>query len=86
MYMKDKERRITLRLNQEQFDFLSKDCETLGITPSAYLRMIINTTMTFTKTAQQSLNDVKCQKVAQDDIGEKVNASNDDKNNFDDIV
>lgn len=44
-YEKDKSQRLTLRLSQEQFDFLKKDADLLGVTPSEYLRMVINATM-----------------------------------------
>lgn len=45
MYTKDKTNRITLRLNDEQFRFVTLNCEPLGISPSEFLRMVINATM-----------------------------------------
>lgn len=42
MYEKDKRNRITLRLTDEQFDFIKGQCDVLGITPSDYLRMLVN--------------------------------------------
>ena len=37
--------RVTLRLNQEQYDFLIKVSSILGVSPSDYLRMCVNTGM-----------------------------------------
>ena len=45
MYLKDKVTRITLRLNQEQFDFVKGSADTLGVSPSEFLRMVVNMTM-----------------------------------------
>lgn len=42
MYTKDKSQRITLRLNEEQFGFVKENAETLGVSPSDFLRMVIN--------------------------------------------
>lgn len=42
MYEKDKRNRITLRLSDEQFDFIKRQCDVLGVTPSDYLRMLVN--------------------------------------------
>lgn len=35
--------RITLRLNDEQFEFVTSVSELLGVSPSDYVRMCINT-------------------------------------------
>lgn len=45
MYTKDKNHRITLRLNDDQFEFVRMNAETLDVSPSDFLRMVINTTM-----------------------------------------
>lgn len=37
--------RVTLRLNQQQYDFLIQVSELLGVSPSDYLRMTVNTGM-----------------------------------------
>ena len=37
--------RVTLRLNDEQYDFIIKISAMLGVSPSDYLRMAINTGM-----------------------------------------
>ena len=51
MYIKDKSNRITLRLNDEQFDFVKQNADFLGVSPSEFLRMVINASMSTTKTA-----------------------------------
>lgn len=51
MYTKDKTNRITLRLNDQQFEFVRKSSEPLGVSPSEFLRMVINATMAASKAA-----------------------------------
>ena len=51
MYTKDKSNRITLRLNDEQFDFVKQHADFLGVSPSEFLRMVVNASMATTKTA-----------------------------------
>jgi uncharacterized protein (DUF1778 family) len=50
MYTKDKNKRITLRLNEEQFGFVQANAEILGVSPSDFLRMVINTSLATSKT------------------------------------
>lgn len=49
MYTKDKSIRITLRLNENQFDYVKYHSDNLGVSPSEFLRMVINSTMAITK-------------------------------------
>lgn len=49
MNMKDKNVRITLRLNEDQFNFVKQSADELGISPSEFLRMVVNVTMVATK-------------------------------------
>ena len=51
MYTKDKSNRITLRLNDQQFEFVRNSSEPLGVSPSEFLRMVINATMAASKAA-----------------------------------
>lgn len=51
MYTKDKTNRITLRLNDEQFEFVKGNADILGVSPSDFLRMVINSTMAISKAA-----------------------------------
>lgn len=73
MYEKDKKQRITLRLTEKQFSFVASQCAMLGINPSDYLRMLVNSVLF---TAEQSkkgdINDVKPQdfaKAVMEDLG-----------------
>lgn len=45
MYIKDKTNRITLRLNENQFNFVKMNADELGVSPSEFLRMVINSSM-----------------------------------------
>lgn len=45
MYTKDKSQRITLRLNENQFEFVKANADMLDVSPSDFLRMVINTAM-----------------------------------------
>lgn len=45
IYEKDKNTRITLRVNAEQYAFIREMADTSGISPSDYLRQSINSQM-----------------------------------------
>lgn len=75
MYSKDKANRITLRLNDEQFDFVKKNADILGVSPSEFLRMVVNSSMSMTKSALKKVDEVK------EDLG-RAN----DKTDINDIV
>ena len=49
MYTKDKNHRITLRLNDEQFMFVAESAELLDVSPSDFLRMVINSSLVLAK-------------------------------------
>lgn len=49
MYEKDKNQRITLRLTEKQFNFVKANADILGVSPSDFLRMVINSTMVVTE-------------------------------------
>ena len=55
MYTKDKSNRITLRLNDEQFDFVKQNADFIGVSPSEFLRMVVNASMATTKAAIQKI-------------------------------
>lgn len=71
MYTKDKSNRITLRLNEDQFAFVKTSADIVGVSPSEFLRMVINQTMAFTKLSNTS---------------EEVSGRENDKTNINDIV
>lgn len=81
MYTKDKSNRITLRLNDEQFEYVKANADMLGVSPSEFLRMVINSTLALSKKVKitASLNT--------DDAlnGGGVGRAN-DKADFDDLV
>jgi hypothetical protein len=45
MNMKDKTNRITLRLNDAQFRFVKATSDVLDVSPSEFLRMVVNAAM-----------------------------------------
>lgn len=51
MYTKDKNHRITLRLNEEQFAFVKANADILDVSPSEFLRMVCNASMATVKAA-----------------------------------
>lgn len=44
MYLKNKEKRITVRLNEAQYKYLKESADTLEMQPSDFLRLVIDTT------------------------------------------
>lgn len=53
MYTKDKAIRITLRLNENQFEFVKISADFLGVSPSEFLRMVINASMSASKVGEK---------------------------------
>lgn len=49
MYTKDKSNRITLRLNDKQFAFVKANADMMGVSPSDFLRIVINSAMSTIK-------------------------------------
>ena len=58
MYTKDKTHRITLRLNDEQFAFVQLNAEMLDVSPSDFLRMVINSALSMQKLAQPKIEAI----------------------------
>ena len=77
MYTKDKNNRITLRLNDEQFEFVKMNADILGVSPSEFLRILINSTLAISKSASKQLE----KKFTKEGIGRE-----NDEANSDDIV
>lgn len=46
--------RVTLRLNDEQYNWLIEVANILGVTPSDYLRMSVNTGMVVTRDVKEN--------------------------------
>lgn len=63
MYSKDKNKRFTLRLTEEQSEFLISTAEMMGVSPSDVLRMTVNSMMYASKTVSRAAsiasNDIK---------------------------
>lgn len=68
MYMKDKLNRITLRLNDEQFEFVKSNSDLLDVSPSEFLRMVINATMVVSKIDTKEVSGRENDKTSVDDI------------------
>lgn len=49
MYTKDKKTRVTLRLTEKQFAFVKANSDLLGVSPSDFLRIVINSAMATVK-------------------------------------
>ena len=81
MYSKDKVNRITLRLTDAQFEFVKSNADLLGISPSDFLRMVVNATMASTKAA----NDRLKQMTGGNNVGGIVGREN-DKTDIDHFV
>lgn len=71
--------RVTLRLNEGQYEFLIKVSSILGVSPSDYIRMVINTGMVATK---NGLDDLSNGNLLKGMVGTHENV----KTNSDDIV
>jgi len=48
------DKRITLRLNEKQYDFIIGVSEILGVSPSDYLRMVVNSGMVTMQKAEDN--------------------------------
>ena len=58
MYNKDKVNRITLRLTERQFLFVKQNADILGVSPSEFLRMVVNSAMSITDLTNEKLKGV----------------------------
>lgn len=72
MYEKDKKNRITLRLNEDQFNFVKYNADTLGVSPSDFLRMVINSTMC----AQKTISSIAKEQVEKREVSGRENDEN----------
>lgn len=81
MYTKDKSHRITLRLNDEQFEFVKSQSDILDVSPSEFLRMVVNSTLSMVKLAYK-----QAQKNQELEDNEGEQGRENDKANFDDII
>jgi hypothetical protein len=76
MYTKDKNTRITLRLNEQQFDFVKWQSNALGVSPSEFLRMVVNLAMT----ANDNVTDSDIEELINKGVGRRENENADSNN------
>lgn len=90
MYTKDKATRITLRLNDAQFNFVKTSSDVLGVSPSEFLRMVINQTMSLTSSqvvqAPAAVAIIESANDFIDDLGEGGIRRENEQANIDNIV
>lgn len=58
IYTNDKKTRVTLRLNDRQFAFVQRSAEQYGVSPSEFLRMVINASMYQSNKFDKALEEV----------------------------
>lgn len=75
--------RVTLRLNEQQFGYVTTCANMLGISPSDYLRMVINLQMSMQQDAKLTQ---AADKAIEDAIGRMVGTHEDVKTDGNDIV
>ena len=78
MYEKNKTQRVTLRLSVEQFEYVKGNADLLGVSPSDFLRMVINATMAMSKAAVDSA----AEKIQESDGDGRENDKTDSNNLF----
>lgn len=61
LQMNDKSHRITLRLNDAQFKHVTKSADMLGVSPSEFLRMVINATMYAEKAVDKAAESISAE-------------------------
>ena len=76
MYEKNKTQRVTLRLSEEQFEYVKGNADLLGVSPSDFLRMVINATMAMSKAAV----DAAAAKIQESDGDGRANDKTDGNN------
>lgn len=64
MYTKDKSNRITLRLNDQQFNFVKSSADVLGVSPSDFLRMVVNLAMSSSELSKEKVDSLNEEDIA----------------------
>ena len=72
MYNKDKVNRVTLRLTERQFLFVKQNADVLGVSPSEFLRMVVNSAMSITDLTNEKLKGVCGRANDETDIDNKL--------------
>lgn len=76
MYTKDKNHRITLRLNEDQFAFVASSAERLDVSPSDFLRMVINNSMFIQRDLEKKADEAFRSKEGNGRENDKANQHN----------
>lgn len=66
------EKRITLRLNEKQYNFIIGVSEVLGVSPSDYIRMVVNSGMVQMQKAEETKGMVGTRENVKTDINNLV--------------
>ena len=59
MYLSDKTERITIRFTSDEFDYCVKMAEAFNITPSAFVRKVIDGVMLTQKYCESNMTNTK---------------------------
>lgn len=70
--------RVTLRLNEEQYNFIIDCSNLLGVSPSDYIRMTINSGMVALKNKNLSINVTDM--ISENEVGTNENVKTDSNN------
>lgn len=62
MNMNDKTKLLSIRLNEEQYNFIAKDSQFCGLKVSDYVRMLINMSMCTAKNMEEKLKEYENKK------------------------
>lgn len=73
MYTKDKNHRLTLRLNDQQHSFVCASAEMLGVSPSDFLRMVINVSMSGSRATGKMMSDKENQRIIGEELKRTLN-------------
>ena len=52
---KDKRIRLTIRMNEDLFNFVKENADILGVSPSEYIRLALNSAKSVSEKAQSTL-------------------------------
>lgn len=87
MYLKDKPVRITLRLTEAQFAYVKSNSDILGVTPSEFLRMVVNASMAMSDKTSKVVDKIaaKVNEALEEEKG-LVEGRENDKTSSDNLV
>ena len=82
MHQGDKVTRVTLRLTEKQFNFVKVNADLMGVSPSEFLRMVVNMAMMSSQKFGEKFNQIQSNAAAAaaavtDEMGEGCGREND---------